>query len=186
MQWPPTKPGLKFKKFHLVPAASKTSDVSMPIRSNIKANSFTKEILTSRWAFSIALLASATLIDAKLQDGAAIPGQSDKVYSLTAYYERNGFEVRLAGTDRSDFLTYQRGGSNKIETANRKGVRLLDAQISYDFAESDIDYLKGLRVSLQGSNLTDVDEETVDANGIVTLRRQFGPTYMLNFNYSFY
>ncbi|OBP16774.1 TonB-dependent receptor [Rheinheimera sp. SA_1] len=130
--------------------------------------------------------ASATLIDAKLQDGAGIPGQSDKVFALTAYYERNGFEVRLAGTDRSDFLTYQRGGSNKIETANRKGVRLLDAQISYDFAESDIDYLKGLRVSLQGSNLTDVDEETVDANGIVTLRRQFGPTYMLNFNYSFY
>ena len=31
MQCPPTKPGLKGKKFHLLPAASSTSTVSMPI-----------------------------------------------------------------------------------------------------------------------------------------------------------
>lgn len=132
------------------------------------------------------IAASATLIDAELDDGSPIPGQSDRTYSLTAYYAVGGFEIRVAGTDRSEFSTYQRGGSNKIETATRNGVRLVDAQISYDFADSDIDYLSGLRVSLQGTNLTDVDEETVDDNGIVTVRRQFGPSYMLNFNYSFY
>ena len=66
MQCPPTRPGLKFKKFHLVPAASNTSVVSMPMRSNIRANSFTNEILTSRWAFSMALLASATFIEGAL------------------------------------------------------------------------------------------------------------------------
>jgi len=129
---------------------------------------------------------SGTLIDAKLNDGSRIPGQSDKVFSLTAYYEKNGFEVRVAGTDRSDFLTYERGGSNKISTASRNGVTLVDAQISYDFSESNFTSLKGLRVSLQGTNLTDVDEETVNADGIVTTRRQFGPTYMLNVNYAFY
>lgn len=132
------------------------------------------------------LAASGTLIDAKLNDGSRIPGQSDKVFSLTAYYEWNGFEVRVAGTDRSDFLTYERGGSNKIATASRNGVTLLDAQISYDFSESNFTTLHGLRVSLQGTNLTDVDEETVNADGIVTTRRQFGPTYLLNFNYAFY
>lgn len=132
------------------------------------------------------IAASATLIDAELEDGAPIPGQSDRTYSLTAYYAMGGFEVRVAGTDRSGFSTYQRGGSNKIETATRNGVTLVDAQISYDFEGADNDYLNGLRVSLQGTNLTDVDEETVDDNGIVTLRRQFGPSYMLNFNYSFY
>jgi len=130
--------------------------------------------------------ASATWIDAELNDGTKIPGQSDRTYSLTAYYERNGFEFRVAATDRSGFLTYQRGGSNKIETATRNGVRLVDAQISYDFSESNFEALKGLRVSLQGTNLTDVDEETVDGSGIVTTRRQFGPSYMLNFNYAFY
>ncbi|MDP5129913.1 MAG: TonB-dependent receptor, partial [Paraglaciecola sp.] len=132
------------------------------------------------------IAASATLIDAELEDGSPIPGQSDRTYSLTAYYAMDGFEIRIAGTDRSGFSTYQRGGSNKIESATRNGVTLVDAQISYDFENSSNDYLNGLRVSLQGTNLTDVDEETVDGNGIVTLRRQFGPSYMLNFNYSFY
>ena len=47
-------------------------------------------------------------------------------------------------------------------------------------------FLGGLRISLQGQNLTDEDEETVDDNGIVQTRRSFGPTYLLNFNYSFF
>ncbi len=132
------------------------------------------------------LAASATFIDAELEDGTAIPGQSDQVWSVTAYYEMGGFEARVAATDRSEFLTYQRGGSNKISEATRDGVTLVDAQISYDFADSEIEQLRGLRVSLQGTNLTDVDEETIDGAGIVTERRQFGPSYILNFNYAFY
>ena len=134
----------------------------------------------------LGVAASATFINAELEDGSPIAGQSDRTYSLTAYYAMGGFEVRVAGTKRSDFSTYQRGGSNKIEPATRNGVTLVDAQISYDFEDSDNEYLQGLRVSLQGTNLTDVDEESVDDNGIVSTRRQFGPSYMLNFNYSFY
>ena len=132
------------------------------------------------------IAASATILDAELEDGTAIPGQSDNTYSITAYYEMNGFEIRVAATDRSEFLTYQRGGSNKIEPATRNAVTQVDAQISYDFADSGIEYLEGLRVSLQGVNLTDEKEETIDDAGIVTLRREFGPSYMLNLNYSFY
>jgi iron complex outermembrane receptor protein len=132
------------------------------------------------------IAASATFIDAEVDDGTAIPGQSDRNYSLTAYYEMNGFEFRVAGTKRSGFTTYERGGSNKIAEATRDGVTIVDAQISYDFEYTGIDYLDGLRVSLQGQNLTDVEEETIDDNGIVTVRRTFGPRYMLNFNYSFY
>jgi iron complex outermembrane receptor protein len=132
------------------------------------------------------IVAAATLIDGKVSDGSSIPGQSDRTYSLTAYYAMEGFEVRIAATDRSEYSTYERSGSNKIGTAQRNGVKLVDAQISYDFENSDIEYLQGLRVSLQGTNLTDVDEENVDGNGIVTTRRQFGPSYMVNFNYSFY
>lgn len=133
--------------------------------------------------------ASATLLDAELDNGSRIPGQSDDTFSFTAYYEMNGFEVRVAATDRSDFLTYERGGSNKISEATREGVTLVDAQISYDFADNtDNEWLQGLRISLQGTNLTDVDEETSDNSfpGIVRQRRSFGPAYLLNFNYSFY
>jgi len=42
-----------------------------------------------------------------------------------------------------------------------------------------------LRVSLQGQNLTDEDEDTLDSNGIVQTSRSFGPTYLLNLNYTF-
>ncbi|NDV92277.1 TonB-dependent receptor [Alteromonas sp. 345S023] len=130
--------------------------------------------------------ASFTYVDAELEDGSRIPGQSDKSYSLTVYYQYEGFEVRVATTHRTDFLTYQRGGSNKIEEATRSDVTLVDAQISYDFADSGVEYLEGLRVSLSGTNLADEDEETTDdATGVVSSRRQFGPTYLLNLNYSF-
>lgn len=130
--------------------------------------------------------ASFTYVDAELEDGSRVPGQSDKSYSLTVYYQYEGFEVRLATTHRTDFLTYQRGGSNKIEEATRSDVTLVDAQISYDFADSGVEYLEGLRVSLSGTNLADEDEETIDdATGVVSSRRQFGPSYLLNLNYSF-
>ncbi|MNP64297.1 hypothetical protein D3C76_1597810 [compost metagenome] len=66
MQCPPTRPGLNFRKFHLVPAASRTSSVSMPMRSKISASSFMRAMFKSRWVFSITLAASATLIDAAL------------------------------------------------------------------------------------------------------------------------
>ncbi len=63
MQCPPTKPGLKGRKFHLVPAAAKTACVSICIKLNILANSLTKAILISRWEFSMTLAASATFMD---------------------------------------------------------------------------------------------------------------------------
>lgn len=62
MQCSPTKPGLKFKKFHLVAAASSTSWVSMPNNPNIYDSSLTKAMLISRCEFSITFAASATLI----------------------------------------------------------------------------------------------------------------------------
>ena len=62
MQWPPTNPGVNFKKFHFVPAASNTSKVSIFNFENIRENSFTKAILISLWVFSITFAASATLM----------------------------------------------------------------------------------------------------------------------------
>jgi hypothetical protein len=34
----------------------------------------------------------------------ALPGLSKRVYNLTAYYERNGFEFRVNNRRRSDFI----------------------------------------------------------------------------------
>lgn len=132
------------------------------------------------------IAASKTYVEATLEDGTAIPGQSDHSYSVTAYYQVNGFEFRVATTQRSGYLTYERSGSNKIIDATRDEISLVDAQVSYNFKDSGISSLEGLTVSLSGTNLTDEDEETIDDNtGIVSSRRQFGPTYLMNLNYSF-
>ncbi len=62
MQWPPTRPGLNFRKFHFVPAASSTSEVSRPILSKMMDSSFISAMFRSRWVFSITLAASAVLM----------------------------------------------------------------------------------------------------------------------------
>lgn len=141
------------------------------------------------------MFASATFLDGDLTfqnaDGSSstgpIPGLSEETYSLTLYYEKAGWELRVAGTKRDDFATETRGLSLALAPAQGAGSTLIDAQIGYDFSESDIDWLQGLRVTLQGQNLTDEDDVTF-ANGdprqIVTFST-FGANYLLGFNYSF-
>lgn len=132
------------------------------------------------------IVASATFLDGEFDDGSFIPGLSDESYALTVYYERNGFEVRISGTKRNDFTTETRGISLSLVPAGDLGAELWDAQISYNFDESGIEWLQGLRVTLQGQNLT--DEKTIQANSDprqITSYQSFGANYLLGLNYSF-
>lgn len=133
------------------------------------------------------IVASATFMDGKLNDGGRVPGLSEEIYTLTAYYEYKGFEFRVSGTKRDEFQTEERGLSLSLTPVNRKGSELWDAQIGYDFSESGIDALDGLRVTLQAQNLT--DEKDVSTNGddtrqVVTYQ-SFGRNFMLGLNYKF-
>jgi len=47
MQWPPTRPGLKGIKFHLVAAASRTDSVSMPSLLKMIDSSLISAMFTS-------------------------------------------------------------------------------------------------------------------------------------------
>ena len=88
MQCPPTKPGLKGRKFHLVPAASKTALVSISNILKIFASSFTKAILISRCEFSITLAASATLmVGAK-----CVPAVITLLYKASTFLPISGVE----------------------------------------------------------------------------------------------
>ncbi|WP_137167049.1 TonB-dependent receptor [Salinimonas lutimaris] len=138
------------------------------------------------------LFASATFIDGNADPAPGttetrIPGLSEENYSLTVYYENAGFEVRVAGTKRSDYLSETRGVSLALSEATNQGGTFVDAQIGYDFSESGIDYLDGLRVTLQGQNLT--DEDDLQSAGTdsrqVTLYQAYGRNYLVSFNYSF-
>jgi len=133
------------------------------------------------------VIVSSSYTDGKMDDNSKVPGLSDHVSQLTAYYQNAGFEIRIAGTKRSEFQSEERGGSNTLSTVNRLATELWDAQISYDFSESGINSLEGLRVSLQAQNLT--DEDDVNAletdSRLVTRVQHYGTNYMLNLNYKF-
>jgi len=134
----------------------------------------------------LGLVASGTFLTGKMDDGGSVPGLSEESYSLTAYYEINGFEFRIAGTKRDNFLTETRGGSLSLVETEDLGSEVWDAQISYDFDESGIESLKGLRISFQGQNLT--DEDTIQSENDsrqVTSYQSFGANYSLGLNYQF-
>lgn len=133
------------------------------------------------------LVVSGTFLDGKLDDGGKVPGLSEESYSLTAYYERNGFEFRIAGTKRDEFLTETRGGSLALQATDDLGAEIWDAQISYDFDESGIESLQGLRVSFQAQNITDEDTLQAEASDgrQITSYQSFGANYSLGLNYSF-
>jgi len=133
------------------------------------------------------IVASATFMDGKLDDGGRVPGLSEEIYTLTAYYEYKGFEFRISGTKRDEFQTEERGISLSLVPVNRQGTELWDAQIGYDFSESGIDALDGLRVTLQAQNLTDekdISNSGDDTRQVVTYQ-SFGRNYMLGLNYKF-
>lgn len=132
------------------------------------------------------MFASATLMEGELDDGGRIPGLSKDSYSLTMFYENQGFEFRVAAIKRTDFLTEERGLSLALVNANREGTTFVDAQIGYDFSESDWEALHGLRVTLQGQNLTDEYDLTTgdDARQVLSSQR-FGRNFILGLNYQF-
>ncbi|MCF6192843.1 MAG: TonB-dependent receptor [Kangiellaceae bacterium] len=135
----------------------------------------------------LGIVFSAAFLDGEFDDGGRIPGLSDENYSFTAYYEKNGFEFRVSATRRDEFLTETRGLSLALVETVDQGGEVWDAQIGYDFAESGIEYLKGLRVTLQAQNIT--DEPSIQANGEdsrqITQFQTYGANNRLNLNYSF-
>lgn len=138
------------------------------------------------------VFASATFLDgyadpAPDTEETRIPGLSDENYSMTFFYEKSGFEFRVSATKRSDYLTETRGLSLALSDSTNQGGTFVDAQIGYDFSESGIEYLQGLRVTLQGQNLTDeIDLQTAGTDSRqVTQYQSYGANYLLAFNYTF-
>ena len=136
----------------------------------------------------LGMIATATFIDGELDDDTRVPGLSDENYSLTLFYERGGFEIRVAGTKRSEYLTETRGESLSLVATTDRGAELWDAQISYDFGRGGFDnWLGGLSIALQGQNLTGEDTvQTNPDNREVTLYQSFGTNYLLSAIYKFW
>ena len=114
----------------------------------------------------------------------SLPGLSDRVYNLTAYYERNGFEARVSQRKRSDFIG-EIGNFNGNRTLRYVvGEDVTDAQIGYSFPEGSS--LAGLSLLLQVSNLTNEKYQTYAGTKDRPLEYiEWGRTYLLGANYKF-
>jgi iron complex outermembrane receptor protein len=113
-----------------------------------------------------------------------IPGLSETVGNLALYYERYGFQARVSGRYRSEFL-----GELSV-FANGRGFRqvgeetVLDAQIGYEFQSGPVE---GLSLLAQVNNLTDEPFYTFadgDERRVIN-HQSYGRTFMVGLNYRY-
>lgn len=117
-----------------------------------------------------------------------VPGLSRRVYNATLYYEKRGFQIRTSLRKRSNFQGEVSDISFTRIPVNVLGNEIVDAQISYDFSESDITSLQGLTLTLQGQNLTDEPFVTTTSEGDPRQIRdyqKFGRNFLLGASYKF-
>lgn len=136
------------------------------------------------------IIGSATFLDSNVElDGNQIkvPGLSETVLNLTLYYERGGFEARVSGNKRDDFLGEIYTISFARELVTVKDTEIWDAQISYDFADSGIELLRGLTITLEAQNLTNEPFVTYNNDDERQVRdfQNYGRNYLLGARYRF-
>jgi len=114
----------------------------------------------------------------------SLPGLSDRVYNLTAYYERNGFEARVSQRRRSDYIGEIGNFAGNRTLRYVVGENITDAQVSYAFGDGTS--LAGLSLLLQVSNLTNEAYQTYAGTKDRPLEHiEWGRTYLVGLNYRF-
>ncbi len=132
---------------------------------------------------------SASQTDSEVQPDPAnppttLPGLSETVMNGTLYYERYGFQARVSGRYRSDFLGEVAGFGNGRTLRSVAEETVVDAQVGYEFQSGP---LEGLSILAQVNNLTDEPFKTFE-NGDErrTIDYQsYGRTFAVGMNYRF-
>ena len=116
--------------------------------------------------------------------GGRLPGLSEDVWNLTAYFERGGFSARIAQRYRDGYVGEVAGFGGARTGSDIEDEEVLDAQIGYEFVEGP---LEGLNIVFQAQNLTDEPLRTLHAaQGLPNEYQTFGTTYQLGFSYAIY
>ena len=111
-----------------------------------------------------------------------IPGLSEKVANVTAYYENERFSARVSSRYRSDFLGEVGGFGGGRFFKDIKSETVVDAQISYNVGGR----FEGLTLLLQGFNLTDEPLTTFAGDDRLVLDYQrYGRSYMIGASYRY-
>ncbi|WP_299946237.1 TonB-dependent receptor [uncultured Microbulbifer sp.] len=136
------------------------------------------------------VLASHTSLKSNFEDlngnDYQLPGLSESIQTMTAYYENYGFSARVSMRKRDDFKGEVYGIGFDSQQVDVVGETLVDAQIGYDFAEAGIGALEGLSVFLQGQNLTNEPFTTLSGDNPLQVRdyQNYGRIYLLGFSYA--
>ena len=115
-----------------------------------------------------------------------IPGYSKWVANLTAFYEKNGINIRGSMRYRSEFQGDFVLFSGGLDRQFVLGETIFDAQIGYDFQPTSS--LAGLSLYFQAQNLTDERQATlaVQGNQDTWLKYQtYGRRFLLGATYKF-
>ena len=112
----------------------------------------------------------------------SLEGLSGNVWGLTGYYEKSGFQVRVAQRYRSEF-TAMRHNAFKLVMDSIRAERITDMQIGYELQSGRF---KGLGLLFQINNVTNtpyVVTQTVD--GVTALKeyQEFGRQFLLGLSY---
>jgi iron complex outermembrane receptor protein len=134
----------------------------------------------------LGLIASASFTSSDVTNAAGdeitLPGLSEDVYNLTAYYENDHFSIRASGRQRSEFLGEVSGFGAGREFRTVAEETVWDAQASYFFGGS----ATGLNLLFQVYNLTDEAFTTFanDDSRQVIDYQSYGRTYLVGASYA--
>ena len=111
-----------------------------------------------------------------------LPGLSKNVGSFEAYFDKAGFQVRLAQRYRSAFIgslitNFGVPGATYVRTEAP-----MDAQISYELQAGPA---KGLQLQLQAQNLKNTPFRTSNSTTGAASSYKFGTTYLFGVNYKY-
>lgn len=114
-----------------------------------------------------------------------LPGLSRHVWNATAYFERNGFQLRGSVRHRSSFLADRRGFGGGLERRFANAETIVDAHIGYEFQEGSA--FEGVTLLAQAYNLTDEPFSTyfIPDNRQVRDSESYGRRFLFGVNYRF-
>lgn len=115
-----------------------------------------------------------------LADTEALVGLSDTA-NLVLFYDKNGFQARVAYNWRDKFLSERRVNGDLTAPIFTEEYHQIDVNVSYDFES-----VEGLSVFVEGVNITDEQTKQVGRDSRLVYRlTQTGARYNLGVRYSF-
>jgi iron complex outermembrane receptor protein len=120
--------------------------------------------------------------------GPTLPGFSPRVHTFTFYYERFGFEARVAERYRDEFVGSTQSTFDFRTYTQILADRQLDGEIGYSFNSGGF---KGLSLTLVGTNLLNsAYRDTTGPLGTTSLTtpqryERYGRVFLAGFNYKY-